>query len=424
MNTFMPALYINDQKDPYTILYDGTFFKDESDTKSLYHIVKNKWIPKTWLGFDERPYMIWTGCHGRITPLENLEPDEDLLNLIREKGLIFFLYEPLSTYRIHIENRYPDHQHYDQFETTDLNISSLHSFELDSISIFAQKYGLKNIWVYSCDYNIIKYYGAKYPDIRLGCQDIFIASDCVVETKIKPPYKTKKVHKKFWCGNWRYNGIRHLVMMYLASTDSFYNGNYSWYVYGGRGHVSGKLWFDLSTWETKYPGVAHKLAIGEEILNAVVPLSMDILEPPMHYIGSPENKNPPPVASYRLPIMYADCFVAIVNESRFAQPTANFSEKILNAVRAYRPFVLFAPPKTLEYFKQFGFKTFGDFWDESYDDELDHEIRLIKLFKVIDYIDKLSIQECRDLLEQMQPILEHNAKIVLELATTGELFSQ
>jgi hypothetical protein len=38
MNTFMPALYIHNKGNPYTLLEDGTRFEDESDKRSLYFV--------------------------------------------------------------------------------------------------------------------------------------------------------------------------------------------------------------------------------------------------------------------------------------------------------------------------------------------------------------------------------------------------
>jgi N-glycosylase/DNA lyase len=69
----------------------------------------------------------------------------------------------------------------------------------------------------------------------------------------------------------------------------------------------------------------------------------------------------------------------------------------------------------LEYLKTYGFKTFDKFWDESYDSEENHEYRLIKILKVIDYIDNLSITSLRRLYDSLRPILEHNFEILKKL---------
>jgi len=79
-----------------------------------------------------------------------------------------------------------------------------------------------------------------------------------------------------------------------------------------------------------------------------------------------------------LKIFYNDCFVDIVTESRYAQPTGNYSEKVYQPMFHKKPFVLVAPPHTLRYLKEQGFKTFDKFWDESYDKEENHQERIFK----------------------------------------------
>jgi hypothetical protein len=105
---------------------------------------------------------------------------------------------------------------------------------------------------------------------------------------------------------------------------------------------------------------------------------------------------------------YRDVFCDVVNETRFAQPTANYSEKVYNALFYKKPFIMVGPPKTLEYMRQEGFKTFSDFWDESYDDITDHEQRLFAIYKLIDSINKKPIEELRLIYQQMIPILNYN----------------
>jgi hypothetical protein len=101
-----------------------------------------------------------------------------------------------------------------------------------------------------------------------------------------------------------------------------------------------------------------------------------------------------------------------VTETRFAQPTANYSEKVYNAIFYKKPFILVAPPKTLQYMKEEGFRTFSDFWDESYDDIEIHQDRLFTIFNLIDQLNKKPIDELRNIYRQMIPILEHNYNLL------------
>ena len=108
---------------------------------------------------------------------------------------------------------------------------------------------------------------------------------------------------------------------------------------------------------------------------------------------------------------YFESFIDIVNETRFGQPTANFSEKVFQSMQYMRPFIVVAPPKTLEYIRSLGFKTFNEFWDESYDEEKDHGERLAKLFALMDTLFAMSNDEQRNLYEKLVPILEHNLSV-------------
>jgi len=114
--------------------------------------------------------------------------------------------------------------------------------------------------------------------------------------------------------------------------------------------------------------------------------------------------------------MFTDVFCAVVCESGFLDPTSYFSEKIIIPIWNSTPFVIVGPPNTLKLLKSKGFKTFEKFWDESYDDEIDHEQRLKKIFKTLDYINSLDYNTLESILKSMQPILWHNKEIVKGLA--------
>jgi hypothetical protein len=118
---------------------------------------------------------------------------------------------------------------------------------------------------------------------------------------------------------------------------------------------------------------------------------------------------------------YLKSFCAVVTESYFAMPTGIVSEKVLNAIKLGRPFVLVAPPNTLEYMQKLGFQTFGRYWDEAYDSEQNHEQRLLKIIEVLDYIDSMSIDTLKVWYANMKDILEHNAEVVKHLTKAGNV---
>ena len=97
-------------------------------------------------------------------------------------------------------------------------------------------------------------------------------------------------------------------------------------------------------------------------------------------------------------------YCSLVTESKFHSTMPNFSEKTLRAIIAGRPFVLLAPPGTLQLLRDLGFKTFSKYWDESYDLETDSTKRFEKvMFVVKDILEKENLD-----IEPMLSVLKHN----------------
>jgi hypothetical protein len=72
------------------------------------------------------------------------------------------------------------------------------------------------------------------------------------------------------------------------------------------------------------------------------------------------------------------------------------------------PFVLVGPAHNLKYLREYGFKTFGDWIDESYDDIEDPIKRLHAIGETMSKLCSYSEQELYDMLQEMSPVLEHN----------------
>lgn len=108
--------------------------------------------------------------------------------------------------------------------------------------------------------------------------------------------------------------------------------------------------------------------------------------------------------------MWQDSFLHLVNETIFYEPKLHLTEKIFKPIVSLRPFILVAAPGNLEYLKSYGFKTFDRWWDESYDKIEDPDARLDAITDQISNLCKLSLNDLRDMLEEMQPVLEHNKK--------------
>ncbi len=89
-------------------------------------------------------------------------------------------------------------------------------------------------------------------------------------------------------------------------------------------------------------------------------------------------------------------------------PYVFFNEKIFKPIICFQPFIVFGQPKILQSLKEFGFKTFSPFIDESYDDEFDNKKRFQMLENEIKRLCSMSRNEMHKWFWKMDEILKHN----------------
>ena len=99
-------------------------------------------------------------------------------------------------------------------------------------------------------------------------------------------------------------------------------------------------------------------------------------------------------------------FTVISEASFFDNDCTTFvSEKTFKAIGLRSPFIIFGNRGSLKVLKELGYKTFSDFWDESYDDLPTWE-RYNAIIKLMHDIDK--IPDKMSLFEEMRQVLDYN----------------
>jgi hypothetical protein len=112
---------------------------------------------------------------------------------------------------------------------------------------------------------------------------------------------------------------------------------------------------------------------------------------------------------------YRDTCFSIVTETHFSNDTLFVSEKLWKPILNGHPFVVAGTPGTLAYLRSLGFHTFAPIIDEHYDALVDDEQRMQAVLAAIDALGALDDGQRAGLLEQMQPILAHNARHMRQL---------
>ena len=97
----------------------------------------------------------------------------------------------------------------------------------------------------------------------------------------------------------------------------------------------------------------------------------------------------------------------LVTETIATGHRQHLTEKTFKPIAMGMPFVTVASRHSLRYLRSYGFKTFGDIWDESYDDA-DDEVRIEKIADLLESLDRLSQQEQQKLFQASLPIITHN----------------
>jgi hypothetical protein len=110
---------------------------------------------------------------------------------------------------------------------------------------------------------------------------------------------------------------------------------------------------------------------------------------------------------------YHRFFAELVIETYIMGNTFFPTEKTLRPIIAKTPFIAMAPKNHLVNLRQLGFKTFGQWWDESYDYcEGLHRINEIK--KVISTVMLWPQEKLQNVLNEMEEVLEYNRTLYLE----------
>lgn len=363
----------------------------------------------------KKPYLIYH--NGFECPqMSIIQFNDKEIKLLNQEGLHIFLTENLVKYtgdrKFVSKQNLKDKIHEFKFGVNTGVYENLRCAQFDSIQDLVRNNNLKNVHVYTIELDVDIVFSKKYPELMFHWKDTYIFKSIADFTVIAPVTKLPP-RFKFINFNWRYDFYRDLVVSYLATTNS----KFSWYYKSDIEKIKSNLWFDINKWKDSY--VYSRITAGMKFLNENVPINLDkAISNSIELSGTmsdmlklPDTEVPPFINSK----VFEDVFCAVVTESVFLEPTSSASEKTLFAIYNKTPFISVGPPGTLKYLRKLGFKTFDDFWNEDYDNELDHESRLLKIFQVIDFIDNKSLSELNQIYDKMQSILNFNYHRLLEL---------
>ena len=105
---------------------------------------------------------------------------------------------------------------------------------------------------------------------------------------------------------------------------------------------------------------------------------------------------------------YCSTEIEVVLETLFDDDRLHLTEKSLRPIACRQPFILIATHGSLQYLRDYGFKTFASVWDESYDHIQDPYQRMLAVIKIMRDISTWSEQKKKRNFAIMDQIARFN----------------
>ena len=106
--------------------------------------------------------------------------------------------------------------------------------------------------------------------------------------------------------------------------------------------------------------------------------------------------------------LVADSEIYVITETVAKGRRLHLTEKTFKPICQQMPFIMVSTAGSLRYLREYGFQTFGEVWDESYDDEIDDYARIERVASLMRHIQDMPERSRRDLVGCTQKIVEHN----------------
>lgn len=101
------------------------------------------------------------------------------------------------------------------------------------------------------------------------------------------------------------------------------------------------------------------------------------------------------------------CLVNVITETVYQGQKHHLTEKTFKPIVMQQPFMLVSCQGSLAYLRSYGFRTFGQFWDESYDFASDSD-RINLVAKLLRDLENMSLVERQHMQKHLSDITEYN----------------
>jgi len=222
-------------------------------------------------------------------------------------------------------------------------------------------------------------------------------SEAITES-LTQEYITGPKQKTFLCFNRRYNDHRLLLFLFLSKKDLLDQC----YISMAKTQPEADRTFKENVKYLLSRMNPYNLEPSDVIeADNKLPLILDSED----FSKYPMEQNIDPVRD-----LYKNSLVNIITETYFFSNIIHITEKTYKPIAFMQPFVMIGSYGSLKHIKEMGFKTFEEFWDESYDLEKDDIKRFTMVMSVIESIASWPDHVKTDFTYAVKDIVEYNLK--------------
>lgn len=236
---------------------------------------------------------------------------------------------------------------------------------------------------------------------------------------LSPAYDTKAVpQKKFLSFNYRHHPHRVLLMMFFQKLGMMENSYFSLPKEDDKSSVGDPVDF----MRIKFHEIMDCPPTASDFTNEEMSWMYDQL--PLTIDGDYDSNNvnndtrvcdqdfATDTKSY-----YDTSLVSIITETYFAhQGPTSFTEKVYKPMRGKHPFIILGRPGIISQLHRLGFKTFNQWWNESYDTTTSPATRLRQIINVCEEINSWDDTMVLKFKEEVAETIEHNYNVLIRNA--------
>ena len=268
----------------------------------------------------------------------------------------------------------------------------------------------EHIDVISYLYNVVDVKRLKNPKTGLEYKDAYLPKFVDIDEEIK--YKTENLNTTvpFLKVNRTGRPERNLFMLYVNEHNLYHKFKISFPKYNN----------EFYSHEVKE--LFPSLVTDENIESLKEKIPFDIDESDIHNHGEPGGGKGFFNADLPFkPIHYRNTFISVVFCAFPMDKACHLHSSTFNPMYCGHPVIQFGPKGHLKELRKRGFKTFGKWWDESYDDIEDDWLRFEYVCKIVHRLSTKTKEEFLDMYIDMKDVLQHNSNFIFNYDTHNNL---